>query len=76
MFQTTGGDFDEEPTEEMLAELESEMAINGEFLEEPKPSIDISKMTVTQLKEACRNRGLKVGGKKSELIERLENSSD
>jgi hypothetical protein len=52
------------------------MAINGEFLEEPKPSIDISKMTVTQLKEACRNRGLKVGGKKSELIERLENSSD
>jgi len=73
MFQTTGGDFDEEPTEEMLAELESEMTINGEFLEDPKPSIDISKMTVAQLKEECRNRGFKVGGRKAELIERLEN---
>jgi len=76
MFKTAGGDFDEEPTEEMLAELESEMAINGEFLEEPKARIEISEMTVAQLKEECRSRGLKVGGKKSALIERLENSTD
>jgi len=76
MFQTTKGGFDEEPTEEMLAELESEMAINGEFLGEPKPSIDTSKMTVAQLKNECRNRGLKVGGRKAELIERLKNSTD
>jgi len=76
MFKTAGGDFDEEPTEEMLAELESEMAINGEFLEEPKVRIEISEMTVAQLKEECRSRGLKVGGKKSALIERLENSTD
>ena len=76
MFKTAGRDFDEEPTEEMLAELESEMAMNGEFLEEPKASIEISEMTVAQLKEECRSRGLKVGGKKSALIERLENSTD
>lgn len=66
--------FDEEPTEEMLEELESEMGINGEFLEEPKPNIDFSKMTVAQLKEECRKRSLKVGGRKAELIERIENS--
>eukprot|EP00533_Pseudo-nitzschia_delicatissima_P011524 CAMPEP_0197283624 /NCGR_PEP_ID=MMETSP1432-20130617/25026_1 /TAXON_ID=44447 /ORGANISM="Pseudo-nitzschia delicatissima, Strain UNC1205" /LENGTH=700 /DNA_ID=CAMNT_0042750617 /DNA_START=107 /DNA_END=2210 /DNA_ORIENTATION=- len=75
MFQTNVDGFDEEPTEEMLAELESEMAINGEFLEDPKPSLDLSKMTVVQLKDECRNRGLKVGGKKAELIERLENAA-
>lgn len=76
MFQTGADGFDEEPTEEMLAELESEMAINGEFLEEPKPSLDLSKMTVAQLKDECRSRGLKVGGKKAELIERLENATE
>mmetsp|Transcript_943 Transcript_943/g.2343 ORF Transcript_943/g.2343 Transcript_943/m.2343 type:complete len:205 (+) Transcript_943:1971-2585(+) len=78
MIQLAGGDFDEEPTEEMLAELESEMAINGSFYEEPKatPAVDITKMTVAQLKDECRNRGLKVGGRKAELIERLENSTD
>ena len=76
MFQTNADGFDEEPTEEMLAELESELAINGEFIGEPEPSADFSKMTVTQLKDECRSRGLKVGGKKAELIERLENSAN
>lgn len=77
MFQTTGGDFDEEPTEEMLAQLESEMAINGDFLvDEPEESVDISKMTVAQLKDECRRRGLKVGGKKADLVERLQTSLD
>jgi hypothetical protein len=33
-------------------------------------------MTVAQLKEECRNRGLKVGGRKSELVERLQNSTE
>ena len=76
MFQTNAVDFDEEPTEEMLAELESELAVNGEFLEEPKPSVDISNMTVAQLKDECRSKGLKVGGKKAELVERLKNSTE
>jgi hypothetical protein len=75
-FQISTDSFDEEPTEEMLAELESEMALNGKYLEDSKPSIEVSKMTVAQLKEECRNRGLKVGGRKSELVERLQNSTE
>jgi hypothetical protein len=36
---------------------------------------DYSSMTVAELKDILRSKGLKVGGKKSELIERLEESS-
>jgi hypothetical protein len=35
---------------------------------------DITKMTVPELKDILRSKGLKVGGKKSELIERLQQS--
>lgn len=35
------------------------------------PSLDIESMTVSQLKEQLRKRGMKVGGRKAELIERL-----
>jgi hypothetical protein len=35
---------------------------------------DYSQMTVTQLKDLLRSKGLKVSGKKDELIERLESS--
>jgi len=74
MFRSGTEEFGEEPTEEMLAELENEMAINGEFLGEPKA--DFSKMTVVQLKEECRSRGLKVSGKKAELVARLESATN
>jgi hypothetical protein len=37
-------------------------------------NVDYSQMTVAELKEMLRSRGLKVGGKKSELIERLMSS--
>jgi len=83
-FQTTGGDFDEEPTEEMLAQLESELEINGVFDAEPEEDtpvvdidgdVDFSKMTVPQLKDECRRRGLKVGGKKADLTQRLQQDS-
>ncbi len=35
---------------------------------------DYSKMTVTQLKDLLRSKGMKVSGKKDELIQRLESS--
>lgn len=35
---------------------------------------DITKMSVPELKDILRSKGLKVGGKKSELIERLQQS--
>jgi hypothetical protein len=77
MFQSRGSDFDEEPTEEMLAQLENEMTINGEFLEEANEEVvDIAKMTVAELKEECRKKKLKVSGKKSDLIERLSAATD
>ena len=77
MFESRGSDFDEEPTEEMLAQLENEMTINGEFLKEANEEVvDIAKMTVVELKEECRKRKLKVGGKKSDLIERLSAATD
>lgn len=34
--------------------------------------IDLSKKTLAELKEDCKERGLKVSGKKADLIERLE----
>ncbi|KAL7547693.1 hypothetical protein ACHAWF_010974 [Thalassiosira exigua] len=38
----------------------------------PEKSIDYSKMTVLQLKDVLRSKGLKVSGKKAQLIERLK----
>jgi hypothetical protein len=38
----------------------------------PKEHLDLEAMTVPELKEMLRRKGLKVGGRKSELIERLE----
>ena len=32
---------------------------------------DLTKLTVPKLKDICRDRGLKVGGTKKELIERI-----
>mmetsp|Transcript_16777 Transcript_16777/g.21650 ORF Transcript_16777/g.21650 Transcript_16777/m.21650 type:complete len:104 (-) Transcript_16777:288-599(-) len=49
--------------------------ING--IEEEAPAeaaVDYSKMTVAQLKDVLRSKGLKVSGRKAELIERLEMS--
>ena len=37
-------------------------------------NMDYESMTVAQLKDLLRERGLKVGGKKSELIERLSDN--
>ena len=36
-------------------------------------TVDYSKMTVVQLKDVLRSKGMKVSGKKAELIERLRN---
>lgn len=36
---------------------------------------DLSKLTIKALKERCKSQGLKVSGKKGDLIERLENPS-
>ena len=43
--------------------------------EENPEDVDYSKMTVSELKEMLKEKGLPVSGKKSELIERLEGDS-
>ena len=42
----------------------------------PERPADYSTKTVTELRELCRGKGLKVSGKKSELVERLEGASE
>ena len=52
--------------------LESKRGDNEPVAEET--NVDYSTMTVTELKEILRSKGLKLGGKKDDLIKRLEES--
>lgn len=56
----------DEPSDDVLQELEQEL-----FLASAK---DFSSMTVVELKNELRSRGLKLSGKKAKLIERLESA--
>jgi uncharacterized LabA/DUF88 family protein len=55
-----------------------EFSKQGEFsVDVPEePSHDYSTFTIVQLKEVCRERGLTVSGKKSELLERIVTDID
>ncbi|MGV2389777.1 MAG UNVERIFIED_CONTAM: SAP domain-containing protein [Microcystis novacekii LVE1205-3] len=44
---------------------------NEQQIDNVSAMVDFESMTVAQLKDELKARGLKVGGKKSELIERL-----
>jgi len=67
-------------------DLEIEEGLNLMHLEDSLPSEEnqskeemleeISKMKVPELKAALKSRGLKVGGKKAELVERLREAMD
>jgi len=60
----------EEETEEETSEDETET-------EEPgAEDVDYGSMTVPQLKDALKEKGLPVGGKKAELIDRLKGGSE
>ena len=60
--ETKDEDVPEEEQEETAAEKGSE-------------DVDYSKMSVSELKEMLKEKGLPVSGKKAELIERLEGDS-
>jgi UDP-3-O-[3-hydroxymyristoyl] glucosamine N-acyltransferase len=65
-------DDEDEPSDEVLWQLENEQE---ELLPPPSPSpskTDFASMKVTELKEELRIRGLPIGGKKADLIERLK----
>jgi hypothetical protein len=68
-------DFDaDEPSEAELMRLEENPIVYDDFEEEAatKTITDFASMTVAQLKTELKNRGLPVGGKKADLLERLK----
>ena len=42
----------------------------------PERTVDYSAKTLAELRELCREKGLKISGKKSELVERLDETSE
>ena len=68
-----GASLDDETTKQTQKEFETKM---GKIRQEPKQRIDFSTLTVVQLREECRKRGLKVVGRKAELINRIKFSLD
>jgi hypothetical protein len=75
------GGFDaEEPSDEVLKQLENEESLLlSDFLgsgtkNKKQKQKDYSRLTVLELKEELRDRGLPLSGKKSELIDRLQAS--
>jgi hypothetical protein len=64
--------FAEEPSDEVLMQLESEEPLL--FEDVASANADFSKMNVAQLKDELRSRGLRMSGKKAELIERLRSA--
>ena len=71
-------------TDEVISEFEAaedeyEAETLGPVEEETKDEekeIDYDNMTVSELKDALKEKGLTVGGKKAELIERLKGGSE
>lgn len=59
----------------IVEEDDDEKVVESEPIVEETKNVDYSSMTVAELKDILRSKGLKVGGKKAELIERLEESS-
>lgn len=85
-----GDDGDDDMTDDFFSSLMNDMADElADELETPPPAKtgskeqtgsgshaeDFSSLTVPELKELLKRKGLKVGGKKAELIDRLQGSS-
>ena len=65
-----------EQIEEVEKEHEKEVAPIEEVEEEKEEIINYEEMKVTQLKEALKEKGLPVSGKKADLIERLKEEDE
>ena len=64
----------DEPSDEALLELENQLLDDSEDSNRSNND-DFESLTVAQLKDELRSRGLRLSGKKAELIERLRSSS-
>ena len=56
-------------------DLDGDDTYNGDYEEETETQKDFTTMTVAELKEELKSRGLRVSGKKQELIDRLTSAS-
>ena len=64
-----------EEKDEDNQEVDAEEESDEDEVETASEKVDYSSMTVPELKDALKEKGLPVSGKKAELIERLEDSN-
>ena len=76
-FEAAEDEYEAESVGPIEEESEEETSEEGTETEEPEAKdIDYDSMTVPQLKDALKEKGLPVGGKKAELIDRLKGVSE
>ena len=76
-FEAAEDEYEAETVEPAETKDEEVPEVEGEetAAEESPEDVDYSKMSVSELKEMLKEKGLPVSGKKAELIERLEGDS-
>lgn len=57
------------------AETRSNLPREASLMSQEKLGEDLMKLTVVELKQRCRDQGLKVGGLKRDLVERLQDNA-
>ena len=76
-FEAAEDEYEAETVGPIEEESEEETSEEGTETEEPEAKdVDYDSMTVPQLKDALKEKGLPVGGKKAELIDRLKGGSE
>ncbi len=76
-FEAAEDEYEAETVGPIEEESEEETSEEGTETEEPEAKdIDYDSMTVPQLKDALKEKGLPVGGKKAELIDRLKGGTE
>jgi len=76
-FEAAEDEYEAETVGPIEEETEEETSEDGTETEETEAKdVDYDSMTVPQLKDALKEKGLPVGGKKAELIDRLKGGSE
>ena len=76
-FEAAEDEYEAETVGPIEEESEEETSEEGTETEEPEAKdVDYDSMTVPQLKDALKEKGLPVGGKKAELVDRLKGGSE
>ena len=76
-FEAAEDEYEAETVGPIEEESEEETSEEGTETEEPEAKdVDYDSMTVPQLKDALKEKGLPVGGKKAELIDRLKGGTE